>query len=287
MPRPLNLRRSLSGLACAVVVASFCRTAFGAAAPQPLQTQTPISDFAFASQLGAGVYTVEGRAVQIYRLPFEWELRPPTQDRLGFAINLPVTLGFYSYRVQDVVTEGLPKSIDTYSFLPGLEVSRLVGEQWRLAAFADLGVATVYADTHKSVIYDGGVRARYEFRLGAAYTRYGAELLYAASQLSDQAKDTMTRLTNGLDGRFRTPMALRGETVDYGPYALSELYLKRPTAPDSSAGPQLTTAQWEVGVTVGTVNTAYIYRVPVPRLGIGYRFGAHLSAFRLVFGAAF
>ncbi len=286
MPRPLNFRRSPSGLAFAVLVASFCPTAFGAAAA-PLQTQTPIADFAFASQLGAGVYTVEGRAVQIYRLPFEWDLRPPTQERVGLAITLPVTLGFYSYRVQDVVTGDLPKSVDTYSFLPGLEVSRLVGAQWRVATFAEVGVATVHADTRKSLIYDGGVRARYEFRLGQAHVRYGTELLYAASQLSGEAKDTMTRLTNGLDGRFHTPMVLRGEGVDYGPYALSELYLKRPTAPDSSAGPQLTTAQWEVGVTVGTVNTAYIYRIPVPRLGIGYRFGAHLSAFRLVFGAAF
>jgi hypothetical protein len=285
MPRPLNFRRSSAGFAFAVVVASCCPTAFGAATP--LQTQTPIADFAFASQLGAGVYTVEGRAVQIYRLPFSWEVRPPTQERVGVDITLPVTLGFFSYRVQDVVTEGLPKSVDTYSFLPGVEVSRLAGARWRLAGFADIGAATVYADTHKSLIYDGGLRARYDFALGEAHVRYASELLYAASQLSGQAKDTMTRLANGLDARIRTSMALKGETVDYGPYALSELYLKRPTAPDSSAGPQMTTAQWELGVTVGTVNTAYIYRIPVPRLGVGYRFGANLSAFRLVFGAAF
>ncbi len=153
-------------------------------------------------------------------------------------------------------------------------------------------MATVYADTNKSLIYDGGVRARYEFQLGASHLRYGAELLYAASQVSHESKDTMVRLTNGLDARFRTSMSLRGEIVDYGPYALSELYPKRPTAPVSSTGPPIAAAQWELGVTVGTVNTAYLCmatfcKIPLPRVGLGYRFGEGLSVFRLVFGAAF
>ncbi len=290
MPRLLMHCRSLAWLGIVVAAASACPAAL--AAVSTLQAQQPVANFAFASQLGAGVYSVEGRAVQIYRLPFEYELRPPTQENVGLDLTLPVTLGFYSYRVQDVVTEGLPKTVDTYSLLPGLEVSRLVGPRWRLAAFAELGVATVYAGTNKSLIYDGGVRGRYEFQLGESHLRYGAELLYAASQVSHESKDTMVRLTNGLDARFRTSMSLRGEIVDYGPYALSELYPKRPTDPVSSSGPPITAAQWELGITVGTVNTAYlcmanICKIPVPRVGLGYRFGAGLSIFRLVFGAAF
>ncbi len=290
MPRPLMRCRVRAWLGVAVAAAGACPSAFAAAST--LQTQQPVANFAFASLLGAGVYSVEGRAVQIYRLPFDYELRPPTQERVGLDITLPVTLGFYSYQVQDVITEGLPKTVDTYSFLPGLEVSRLVGPRWRIAAFAELGVATAYADTNKSLIYDGGVRARYEFQLGKAHLRYGAELLYAASQVSHESKDTMVRLTNGVDARFRTAMSLRGEVVDYGPYALSELYPKRPSVPASSTGPPISAAQWELGVTVGTVNTAYlctanICKIPLPRIGIGYRFGAGLSAFRLVFGAAF
>jgi hypothetical protein len=290
MPRQLMHRRSLAWLSFAVAAASACPSTF--AAVSTLQTQQPVANFAFASQLGAGVYSVDGRAVQIYRLPFEWELRPPTQERVGLDLTLPVTLGFYSYRVQDVVTEGLPKTVDTYSFLPGLEVSRLFGPRWRLAAFAELGVATAYADTNKSLIYDGGARARYDFQLGEAHLRYGAEILYAVSQVRHETKDTMVRLTNGLDARFRTSMSLRGETVDYGPYALSEWYPKRPTVPASSSGQPIAAAQWELGVTVGTVNTAYlcmasICKVPLPRIGLGYRFGEGLSIFRLVFGSAF
>jgi hypothetical protein len=256
--------------------------------PQPLsQSQQPIANFAFASQLGAGVYAVNGRSVQIYRLPFYWELRPPTEKVVGLNITLPVTLGFYGYQVQDVVTEGLPSSVDTYSFLPGLEVSRLFGSQWRLAAFGDVGIAAVHGASARNLIYDAGLRARYEFRLGQFHARYGSELLYAASQVPDEVKDSMTRWSNGIDLLRRTAMSMRGETVDVGPYLLNEWYLKRPTPPPTSPGPPMAAVQWEVGFTMGTVQTSYVWKIPIPRIGLGYRFGSDLSIVRLVFGSAF
>jgi hypothetical protein len=255
---------------------------------QPLsQSQQPIANFAFASQLGAGVYAVNGRSVQIYRLPFYWELRPPTEKVVGLDITLPVTLGFYGYQVQDVVTEGLPNSVDTYSFLPGLEVSRLFGPRWRLAAFGDVGIAAVHGASARNLIYDAGLRARYEFRLGQFHARYGSELLYAASQVPDEVKDSMTRWSNGIDLLRRTAMSMRGETVDVGPYLLNEWYLKRPTPPPTSPGPPMAEVQWEVGFTIGTVQTSYVWKIPIPRIGLGYRFGSDLSIVRLVFGSAF
>ena len=287
MLQPLKFRICCAALALALA-AALDGVAPAAPAAEPLrQSQQPIANFAFASQLGAGVYAVNGRSVQIYRLPFEWEWRPPTQDRVGWSLTLPVTLGFYDYHVQDVVQEGLPKSFDTYSYLPGVEVSRLIGPQWRVATFAEIGVATVHADHNRSLIYAGGVRDRYEFRLGDFYARYASQFLYAVSSVADQTNDTMVRLSNGIDALRRTAMTMRGETVDFGPYFLSDWYLKRPTAPVGSPGPPMSAVQWEVGVTVGTVRTSYLWKIPIPRIGLGYRFGGDLSVVRLVFGSAF
>ena len=261
---------------------------FAASDATPLQqSQQPVANFAFASQLGAGVYSVDGRSVQIYRLPFEWELRPPTEERVGLDISVPVTLGFYGYRVQDVVEQGLPGQVDTYSLLPGIELSKLFGPQWRLAAFGQIGVATVPSDSSTNLIYASGLRARYQFQLGEFHTRYASELLYAGSRVVHRTDDTMLRLTNGLDALRHTRMSLRGETVDWGPYGLNEWYIKRPAAPVGAPGPTMSAVQWELGVTLGTVHTAYLWKVPVPRIGLGYRFGRDLSVVRLVFGSAF
>jgi hypothetical protein len=251
------------------------------------QSQQPIANYSFASQLGAGVYGIDGRTVQIYRLPFDWTLRPPTEERVGWDLSLPVTLGFFGYRVQDIVEEGPPRHVDTYSFMPGLEVSRLFGPQWRVGAFAELGVASVPTDSSANLIYALGGRARRMFPLGSYNVRYACELLFAGSQVDKHADDTMVRVTNGLDALRRTHMSVRGEVVDFGPYALSEWFPKRPNAPVGGAGPPMSALQWEVGMTIGTDGTAYLWGIPLPRIGLGYRFGQDLSAVRLVFGAAF
>jgi hypothetical protein len=82
-------------------------------------------------------------------------------------------------------------------------------------------------------------------------------------------------------------MSMLGETVDFGPYLLNQWYLKKPTAPVSTSAPVMASLQWELGVTIGTVNTAYLWKIPIPRIGVGYRFGSDLSIIRLVFGAGF
>ena len=251
------------------------------------QSQQPIANFSFASQLGAGVYGIDGRTVQIYRVPFEWELRPPTTERVGWDLTLPVTLGFFGYRVRDVVEADLPKHVDTYSFMPGIEASKLFGPRWRLAAFAELGVANVPTDSSANLIYGGGGRARYLFPLGDFHLRYACEVLYAGSQVDQHADDTMVRVTNGIDALRPSRMSVRGEVVDYGPYAMNEWFPKRPNAPVNSTGPPMSALQWEVGMTIGTVQPAYLWSIPLPRIGLGYRFGRDLSAVRLVFGAAF
>ena len=58
------------------------------ALPARAQTAVPLSageksvaNFAFATQLGSGIYTIDGRTIQIYRLPLSYTIRPDTDDR--------------------------------------------------------------------------------------------------------------------------------------------------------------------------------------------------------------
>ena len=46
--------------------------------------------------------------------------------------------------------------------------------------------------------------------------------------------------------------------------------------------------QYEVGFTLGATETIWIWRIPLPRIGFGYRFGANdLSVYRIVFGSPY
>ena len=45
--------------------------------------------------------------------------------------------------------------------------------------------------------------------------------------------------------------------------------------------------QYELGITLGTSEARRIWKIPLPRVGIGYRFGSHLEAWRIVFGTPY
>ena len=68
---------------------------------------------------------------------------------------------------------------------------------------------------------------------------------------------------------------------------MDEWYLKRPAPSLATTTASIAPLQWELGITFGTERTVYFWKVPVPRIGFGYRFGDGLSIFRLVFGAPF
>lgn len=66
-----------------------------------------IPNYAFATQLGSGVYAVNGRTVQIYRFSPGISIRSLEGRSWGLRLRLPLTLGFYDFQVTDVITEGL------------------------------------------------------------------------------------------------------------------------------------------------------------------------------------
>jgi hypothetical protein len=79
-----------------------------------------VANFAFATQLGSGVYSVSGRTLQIYRLPFSHTLKSSEDSGFGVELTLPVTFGFYDFELQDTADGDIPTQVDALSFVPGL-----------------------------------------------------------------------------------------------------------------------------------------------------------------------
>jgi hypothetical protein len=250
-------------------------------------SEQAFANFAFASQLGSGIYAVGGRTVQIYRLPLAWELTAPARRRWGVTLTLPLTFGFYDFRLQDVLGSGLPTSVDTFSAVPGVELSRQVGRRWLLTPFAQAGFARDASTPANGLVYAAGLRATYEFHPLSLRARYQIELLDAAADFRGRPRDSMLRLRNAVEARHRLGLAVMGEDLDWAPYGLAEWYLVRPAPPLATLGRGMAPFQTEVGMTFGTVRPAHIWKIPVPRVGLGYRFGRDLSVARITFGAPF
>lgn len=283
--RSTCVRHFLTGLAATALALS--PPACPAQAAALTREEQTIANFSFASQLGSGIYSVNGRTVQIYRLPFSWEISKPGEDQTGVSLLMPITLGFYDFKFQDVLETQLPQSIDTLSVEPGVQVSRVFFKDWLFNAFVQGGVGKERSSTADSLIYAAGMGADRNFEGAPFHLHFSTHLLYAAAVFKDRPDDSMLRLSNGIEARSRLHADIRGVALDYGLYALNEWYLRRPAPPLPAIGAPIAPFQWEFGATIGSEKPVYIWKIPIPRFGLGYRFGEGLSVFRIVFGAPF
>src|SRR5580765_8228151 len=96
--------------------------------------------FAFATQAGSGIYSIDSRVVQIYRIPIDFSVRELTEERVwGATFGVPLTLGFYDYETTDVLEGDFPSHVGTASLLPGVEFPVRVKEPWILYPHVDVG----------------------------------------------------------------------------------------------------------------------------------------------------
>lgn len=68
-------------------------------------------------------------------------------------------------------------------------------------------------------------------------------------------------------------------------FAVLDWYIDPPTGP--LTGIAIPALQFEAGVMLGTRPDLKWWRLPMPRIGLSYRFAGDVSAWRLVLGAPF
>jgi hypothetical protein len=207
-----------------------------AAAPRPLSSsEQAVLNFGFATQLGSGVYSLSGRTLQVYRLPFGYTLPLEDDAPVQVRLTLPFTIGFLDFEPGDMVDTGLPHTLDSFSLVPGLEFDHAVDERWHLQPFVEAGIARDTGADVDQRVYSLGLRSRYNVERGAvAWQAYGELVRVVVDQVSFDQTDDFTRLR------------------------------------------------------VGATETISVWRIPLPRIGFGYRFGANdLSVYRIVFGSPY
>jgi len=186
-------------------------------------------NYAFATQLGSGVYDVSGRTVQIYRLPFAFTPRPEARGRLGVRVMIPVTIGFVDFKPLDVASTGLPDHLDTGSIVPGVELRIVLRENWMLMPSAEFGIATDRSSEATTYISSTGVRSVADFNAGNFGLALGNEALYSrVDPRNDEPADAFFSFETCLEARHGMGFSIHGLEADYRLYALQDLYFGDP-----------------------------------------------------------
>ena len=253
------------------------------------RNEQAVINFGFATQLGSGIYSLSGRTLQVYRLPFGYTPSSDEDARVRPRITLPLTLGFVDFKPRDVVETGVPERIDSLSFVPGLALHIAVLEDWELEPFAEAGIARDQASEADQNVYSAGLRSRYDFGSGPTDWQLYNELVHVVvEQRSFDRTDDFTRFRVGTTARRPFDTAGTGQRADFLAYGLVEVYTDSPVGPaDSPEGEDDNGAQLEVGFTFGATEPLRLWKIKLPRIGVGYRVGDGLSVYRIVFGSPY
>jgi len=284
-----DLTRTCQLLACACLLGGAGSPQAVAAGQQPLtEGEAQVAHFAFASQLGSGVYSVAGRTIQIYRLPIGWQVAEAEGRRPGLRLKLPVTIGLYDFKARDVIDSGLPDQLDTLTTALGAELDFPIGE-WHLMPYAEAGRAWDAGGDADATLYSASVHARREWTREEHLWRFSTGIVYAGVSLDGTGNDSdLLKLEAGFESRRLVGFDIAGQAAEGGAYLLAEWYADRAeeTVVGSRGGRGIP-AQAEIGLTLGTRPGLRLWGLPLPRVGLAYRFGDGISVYRLVFGSPF
>jgi hypothetical protein len=262
------------------------RISCGADPPPP--TDARFANYAFASELGSGVYQISGSTITVYTFEPGYQLRAaaPRGGRPGIRLLLPVTVGFFNFQTSDLLHLEVPSSIGALSLEPGVQLDYWINEAWDVYPYVKAGGSFASSTAINALIYGTGVRSDYRYDALGGWGLWRAELNYAAVHYhGDLPSESFTRLRNGADLRHNIGVTFGDREMQVSPYAVVDVYFNAPEGPAS--GISARTLQFEVGLMLDVTPKWEIHGVPLPRLGVGYREAGVLSGWRLVLGEPF
>lgn len=245
-----------------------------------------LTSFAFASYLGTGFYTTSGQNVFVLQMPFEHIIKQKTNDKAGWVLNLPVTIGFINF--DSLKVEELPgvNDVGTITFLPGLEYQYPVMPNWTLIPFADYGFARELDSTSNVLITGTGIKSYFDVFFEQAKFTLGNRFLYAREQSRDfSAASSYSLLETGLNLRFSSNFSFSDEPLYSNFYYINFYYPNDLVFFEQTPNPIKVGIEHEVGITISNIPDFLFFEKP--QLGIGLRFGNNINVYRLVFGAPF
>jgi hypothetical protein len=241
--------------------------------------------YVFATDLGSGIYDLDGRTLQIYQFWYRKDLREATSDRLGVRFELPLTFGFFDFKPIDVLSHGIPTRVDSFSVVPGLALDYIVGDDWHVMPYARAGFS-VASSSVDGWLFGAGLRVERstDFHGWDSFVR--TDITYAgANYRADIPSDSFARIRQGFDLRRGIGGKIHEREIELGIYSIFDVVLDSPVEPLSQDDGSV--IQAEFGFTFSTRPRFKIWRWDAPRLGFGYRLAGELTAWRFVIGQPF
>jgi hypothetical protein len=238
--------------------------------------------------LGSGIYRVGDQTVQIYRLSVAIPLIPLDDRKWGLQLRLPLTFSFYNFQFEDILEGVFPERLATLALVPTAEFSLPVYDNWALLPYGAFGGGRDFSGGEFNWIFAAGVRSIAIWPWKGNHLRLGNRLVYTGYTTKGMDfVDDFAMFETGLDVRRPLGFDIRGIDIDGSVFGANYLYFISPNVLRLIPDTVDMRTEWELGVTIGTVDPWRVLGIGMPRLGLSYRFGTGTDAWRIIIGNPF
>ncbi len=227
----------------------------------------------------------EAKSFQIYRISISYRPRKLKDKPWGLRLYFPISLGTFQLETATNVGDFFD-SFQSIAFIPGAEFLVPVGDRWVLKPFVELGVADDTATGGVELLYAAGIRARGEYQPGPFDVMVGGALRYRNNTTSVAVKNWYSTVEIGADAQLPLGFSVGSKEAHGGMYAVARHYSNLEFELITE-GPINIEWNYEVGLSFATDPIVKLWKIKMPWIALGYRFGDRQSGYRLSFNFPF
>ncbi|UZE96486.1 hypothetical protein [Alkalimarinus alittae] len=243
---------------------------------------TEPANYAFSNYLGSGLYHTSGQQASVFNIPFSYQLE--SESGIPFRVRLPVSVGFFDFDVSGIPDGAVPESIDTISFVPGIEFDYPINNRINVTPYFDLGAARNLSNQTDTAIYSSGISLYYKLDGGEYDPLWVNRMYYAGHYTDDTAKrEEYAAFQTGIDVGLPYTFNLAGLSIQPTMFATTYWYFLALEF-DAPGGRDVSVSNsYELGLTLKSEKKLGYSFLSIDRVGVGYRFGDNFYAWHLLF----
>ncbi|QLE85035.1 MULTISPECIES: hypothetical protein [Shewanella] len=240
--------------------------------------------YAFANYLGSGIYRTSSQNATVVNVPLSWKL---SGDELeSWTLKTPVSFGFFNFKWSDLPQEGLPDSVGTMTFTPGIEYRKRTSQDHEFQSYFDLGYGNNFSSGTDVAIMSAGISSLLDIDYKQNSPVWVNRLFFAGYRSFDgKQTETYSAIQSGIDIGTNIHWRWDWLGVDVEPriFAVGYWYFDKLRFVMPFGDDVVVSHSLEVGATLAFSKPILWEWMGIDRLGLSVRAGDGVQAWRLIF----
>ena len=235
-------------------------------------TNDGVANYAYAVFAGTGKYRLGDREIFIFNMPLEFNINEvdyDSGDTVGLRLLASVAIGITHFETLDELPDIGVDDLQTFSFVPGLEIPIALNKHWQIKPFVQAGFGVDTKSDSRSFIWGTGVRTSAKYGETSNWI-IGGEFLWAGNNPNgDDPTTNFSRLGIGIEYKIQTNWTVFDRLVSWH---LRAIHWNYTNAVDFEAPvlPFELNRSNEIGLSFGLSRPIKMLGYNFTQLGIGY-----------------